>query len=38
MIEFVQLSVAFAVLAAFDCIGICGESVPYCICSFQCEV
>ncbi len=37
VIELMQLSVAFAVPAAFDCIGICGESVPYCICSFQCE-
>ena len=29
VIEFMQLSVAVAIPAAFDCIGICGESVSY---------
>lgn len=37
-IEFMQLSVAFVAPAAFDCIGICGDTVPYCIGPFQYEV
>jgi len=35
VIDFMQLSVAFV---CSYCIGICGVSVPSCICLFQWEV